>query len=114
MSEIKTIITNINLEKWAFYLSPVMMDEENVKNCILCCQPCNELGKAMKVVDWEHLKVMASKWKGLDKYSNAYHNFDWEEGSAGLVWHKLCKKDMCRKEKLQQALKRKRKMMQTK
>ena len=65
-----------------------MMDEENVKNCILSCQPCDELEKAIKAVDLENLKVKASKWKGIDKYSNVYDSVDWEEGSAGLVWHK--------------------------
>ena len=47
-----------------------MMDEVNVKSCILCCQPCNELENAIKIVDWENLKVKASKWRELDKYSN--------------------------------------------
>ena len=33
-------------------------------------------------------KFKASKWKGLGKCSNDYNNVEWEEGSAGLVWHK--------------------------
>ena len=73
------------------------MDEKNVKNCILCCQLCGELEKAIKAVDWEKLKVKASKWKGLDKYSNVYDSVDWEEGSVGLVWHKSCKIEICGK-----------------
>ena len=28
-----------------------MMGVENVKNCILSCQPCEKLEKAVKVVD---------------------------------------------------------------
>ena len=86
-----------------------MMDEEYVKSCILCCQPCDELEKTIKVVNWKNLKVKASKWKGLDKYNNVYESDDWEEGSAGLVWHKSCKIETCGERKLQQALKRKRK-----
>ena len=86
-----------------------MMDEENVENCILCCQPCDELEKAIKVVDWENLEVKASKWKGSDKYSDVYDSFDWEEGSTGLVWHKSCKIEICGERKLQEALNRKRK-----
>ena len=31
-----------------FYLSAVIMDEENVKNCSLCCQLSNELQKGSK------------------------------------------------------------------
>ena len=58
---------------------------------ILCYQPCDEIGKAIKAVDWKN-----SKWKGLDKYSNVYGSVDWEEGSAGLVWHKSCKVEICR------------------
>lgn len=50
-----------------FYFSAVMMDEENVQNGIWSCEPCDELEKAKKVVDWENLKVKASKWDGLDK-----------------------------------------------
>ena len=83
-----------------------MMDEENVKNCILCCQQCEEL---VKTVDWENLKIKGSKWKGLDKYSNVYDSVDWEEGSAGFVWHKSCEIEICGERKLQQALNRKRK-----
>ena len=52
------------------------MNEENVKNCILCGQPCDELEKAIKVVYWENLKVKGSKWKGVDKYSNVYNSVD--------------------------------------
>ena len=78
---------------------------------ILCYQPCDEIGKAIKAVDWKN-----SKWKGLDKYSNVYGSVDWEEGSAGLVWHKSCKVEICRERErereLQQALDRKKKMMQ--
>ena len=48
-----------------------------------------------------------SKWKGLDKCSNVYGSVDWEEGSAGLVWHKSCKVKICRERELQQALDRK-------
>ena len=44
-----------------------MTGEENVKNYILCCQPCDGLETA-KVADWKNLKV--SKWKELDKYCN--------------------------------------------
>ena len=62
-----------------------MMGEENVKNCLMCCQPCDEFEKAIKTIDWENLKVKASKWKGLDKYSDVYDSVDWEEGYAGLV-----------------------------
>ena len=40
---------------------------------------------AIRAVDWENLKVKASKWKGLDKYSHVYDSVVWEEGSAGLV-----------------------------
>ena len=79
-----------------------------LKKCILCCQPCNELEMAIKVVDWENLKVKTSKWKGLDKYSNVYDSVDWQEGSAGLVWHKSCKTELRRERKLQQALNRER------
>ena len=86
-----------------------MMDEENVENCILCCQPCDKLEKAIKVVDWENVEVKASKWKGSDKYSDVYDSFDWEEGSTGLVWHKSCKIEICGERKLQEALNRKRK-----
>ena len=86
-----------------------MMNEQNVKSCILRCQPCNELEKAVKVVDWENLKVKVSKWKGLDKYSNVYDSVDGEEGSSWLVWHKPCKIEICRERKLQQALYSKRK-----
>ena len=87
-----------------------MMDEENVKNCILCYQPCDELEKAIKAVDWENLKVkVSSKWKELDKYSDVYDSVDWAEGSAGHVWHKSCKIEICGERKPQQALNRKRK-----
>ena len=58
---------------------------------ILCYQPCDEIEKAIKAADWKN-----SKWKGLDKYSNVYGSVDWEEGSAGLVWHKSCKVEICR------------------
>ena len=81
-----------------FYLSVVMMDEVNVKSCILCCQPWHELEKTIKIVDWENLKVKASKWKELDKYSNVCDSVNWEEGSVGLVWHKPCKIKRCREE----------------
>ena len=60
------------------------MDEENVENCILCCQPCNELEKVIKVVDYENLKFKASKWKGLDKYSKVYASVEWEGSSADI------------------------------
>ena len=36
---------------------------DNVKNCIMRCQPCNKLEKVIKVVDWENLKIKASKWR---------------------------------------------------
>ena len=83
-----------------FDFSAVMMDEENVKNCILCCQPRTKLEKV-------NLKVKASKWKGLDKYSKVYDSVDWEESSAGFVWHKSCEIEICRERELQQALDRK-------
>ena len=82
MSGIKTNTANIDVD-----LSAVMMDDESVKNCILCCQPCDQLEKAIEVVNWENVNVKASKWKGLDKYSNAYDSVDWKECSVGLVWH---------------------------
>ena len=87
-----------------------MMDEENFKGCILSCQPCNKLEKAVEVVDWENIKVKASKLKGLDKYIKIYDSADWEEGSAGLLWHKSCKIKICRERKLQETLYRKRKI----
>ena len=46
-----------------------------------------------KVADWKNLKV--SKWKELDKYCNVKDSVDWEEGSAGLAWHKSCKIEIC-------------------
>ena len=49
---------------------------------------------AIKVVDWKNIKVKATKWKGLDKYSNVYNSADWEEGSAGLLWHISCKTEI--------------------
>ena len=65
---------------------------------ILCYQPCDEIGKAIKAVDWKN-----SKWKGLDKYSNVYGSVDWEEGSAGYVWHKSCKVEICRERERERA-----------
>ena len=59
MSGIKTNTTNINVD-----LSAVMMDDESVKDCILCCQPCDELEKAIEVVNWENVNVKASNGKG--------------------------------------------------
>ena len=92
------------------FFSGVMMDEENVENCILCCQPCNELEKVIKVVDYENLKFKASKWKGLDKYSKVYASVEWEGSSADIfVWHKSCQIEICRERKLQQVLNRKKK-----
>ena len=83
-----------------------MMNEKNVKNTVLSTMRRNR--NAIKAVDWKN-----SKWKVLDKYSNVYGSVDWEEGSAGLVWHKSCKVEVCREREwereLQQALDRKKK-----
>ena len=65
-----------------------MMNEKNVKNTVLSTMRRNR--NAIKAVDWKN-----SKWKVLDKYSNVYGSVDWEEGSAGLVWHKSCKVEVC-------------------
>ena len=68
-----------------FYLSALLIDEGNIKNCILRCQPYNELEKAIKFIYWKILKAKTSKWKGLDKDSNVYDSVDWKKDSAGLV-----------------------------
>ena len=31
------------------------MDKVNGKSCIMCCQPCDKLEKAIKVEDWENV-----------------------------------------------------------
>ena len=54
---------------------------------------------AIRAVDWENLKVKASKWKGLDKYSHVYDSVVWEEGSTGR--RKSCKIEICGERKLQ-------------
>ena len=59
----------------------MIMDEDNFKNCTMCCQPCDD---CRLVADWENLNIKASKWKGLDSNSIVYDSVDWEEGSAGL------------------------------
>ena len=68
-----------------FYLSALLIDEGNIKNCILRCQPCDVLEKAITFIYWKILKVKTSKWKGLDKDRNVYDCVDWKKDSAGLV-----------------------------
>ena len=75
----------------------MIMDEDNFKNCTMCCQPCDD---CRLVADWENLNIKASRWKGLDSNSIVYDSVDWEEGSAGLHWHKSCKIEIYGERKL--------------
>ena len=79
-------------------------DTQNL--CIICEKPCEEDRSSYPEDLWHELKNLALKWKDLDRFGTVYDNVNWNAGSSGLFFHKMCKAHMANSRALMQAQKR--------
>ena len=62
------------------------LEEDVTDPCMFCKQECSE----DKNDSWNKLRAVALEWKGLDKYGKC-ESVNWDNGSSGSFFHKLCK-----------------------
>ena len=78
---------------------------DSEKLCLLCDEPCTEDKSKFPSDSWSHMKDKAFLWKGLDTFGDIYDKVDWNKGTIGIYFHKVCHLKLKSERKLEQAKK---------
>ena len=92
------------------------MEVDQPPLCILCTKPCDDCDSISRITNekWQNIESKSAGWSGLDKYGTAYETTRWENGPAGFYMHASCYTTLSNPVKLQQAKKRKEKLLSVK